>query len=133
MRAAPQATSAKSASVMCCACRLPPALTSKACTDVLRVRIDERRLRAFDVFEARALRCQRVRAPGTGRIRDRAAEGRRGICEPEKGDHVVLIDPVSGGADTTHQCVASIDGDAAGKDLQAVSQANVGVGTSGTV
>ena len=84
-------------------------------------RIDERRLRALHVAQRAcpAARAGRRAAPAA-RCRCRCRARAPALCEPEEGDHVVLVHAVARDADRADQLPAAIDRHAAREDLDAV-------------
>ena len=99
-------------------------IRSQALADILDGGIEERRERTADVAQAHAdpdVHDNAVRTHGLGRIAD-AADPEAAIVEPEKADHVVLIDAVTRNADGAHQRIAAIDRHRAREDLDAVGK-----------
>src|SRR5579863_1633656 len=120
-----RSTSGASAPACKCVARRPTP-GSEAFTDILRIRVHERRLRTLDVFEAGTLWRERVRPMRCGRVADRAAERRGSVRKAQKGHHVVLVDAVAGDADSTDERVAAVDRNTAREDLQAIAESQVG-------
>ncbi len=86
---------------------------SLALADVLLGGIEERRLRALHVREARAERHELVGAQRDRCVADAGAERDARVVQAEEGDEVALVGAVARGRDAADQRVAAIDREAA--------------------
>src|SRR5437773_790443 len=93
-----------------------------ALADVLSVRIEERRLRALHIAQARALRRELIGTARRRGVREGAPGDLGGVEHAEETDHIVLVDAVAGYAQRADQPIAAIDRRGTRKNLQAIRE-----------